>query len=158
MRSQLREGHSSFVSRRDRIILCQLCYTREPYAASQIQSHDLQEEVMWSWGMWGYYMDSDVSVFEHLGNRCHWQINFLESFIKLTKNMHTYWNRKHLFIISRFVINKSQWLTNSEKTSVWSNNQPLQPYIIFWGHLSIRRMLIFERIRKPLTRIWQWSL
>lgn len=46
MRSQLREGHTSFESRGDRIILCQHCYTREPYAASQKQSHDLQEEVM----------------------------------------------------------------------------------------------------------------
>lgn len=46
MSSQLREGHTSFENGRDRIILCQHCYTREPYAASPKQSHDLQEEVM----------------------------------------------------------------------------------------------------------------
>lgn len=46
MSSQLREGHTSFENGRDRIILCQHCYTREPYAASLKQSHDLQEEVM----------------------------------------------------------------------------------------------------------------
>ena len=35
MRSQNRGGHTSFESRSDWIILCQHCYTREPYAASQ---------------------------------------------------------------------------------------------------------------------------
>lgn len=46
IRNQQRGGHTSFESRSDWIILCQHCYTREPYAASQKQSHDLQEEVM----------------------------------------------------------------------------------------------------------------
>lgn len=45
MRSQLRGDHASVAISRDWIILCQRCYTREPYVGSQTQSHDLQEEV-----------------------------------------------------------------------------------------------------------------
>lgn len=46
MKSQYRGGYTSFESWTDWIILCQHCYTREPYAGSQKKSHDSQEEVM----------------------------------------------------------------------------------------------------------------
>lgn len=45
MGSQLRGDHTSLEIRRDLLLLCQHSYTREPYAASQKESHDLQEEV-----------------------------------------------------------------------------------------------------------------
>lgn len=44
IRSQLRGDHTPLEIRRDWTVLCQHCYTREPYAASQKESHDLQEE------------------------------------------------------------------------------------------------------------------